>query len=130
MALVHIPTPLRSLTGGASKVTVAGSSVRAIVDALEAAYPGIRARLVQDDRLRQGLAVFVDGANSRRRLRTKVADDSEIFFVESIGGGREQMSLDLDLRWRERVGSTCVAAHEQDGSDRHDDACDRSKEWP
>ena len=73
MALVHIPTPLRSLTGGASKVTVAGSSVRAIVDALEAVYPGIRARLVQDDRLRQGLAVFVDGANSRRRLRTKVA---------------------------------------------------------
>ena len=129
MALVHIPTPLRSLTGGASKVTVAGSSVREIVAALEAAYPGIQARLVQDDRLRQGLAVFVDGANSRRRLRTKVAEDSEIFFVESIGGGREQLRLDLDLRRRERVASTRAAAQVQDGSDRHDGACYRSGEW-
>ena len=129
MALVHIPTPLRSLTGGASKVTVAGSSVREIVAALESAYPGIQTRLVQDDRLRQGLAVFVDGANSRRRLRTKVAEDSEIFFVESIGGGGDQIPLNIDLRRGERAGSTRVPAHVQDRSNRHDGACDRSGEW-
>jgi molybdopterin synthase sulfur carrier subunit len=129
MALVHIPTPLRSLTAGASKVTVAGSSVREIVAALEAAYPGIQKRLVQDDRLRQGLAVFVDGANSRRRLRTKVAEDSEIFFVESIGGGREQMSMDAVFRRPNRVDSTRVPAHRQNRSHRHDGACDRSGEW-
>ncbi len=87
MATVNIPTPLRKLTSGEQRVDVGGSTVREIVDGLEAKYPGIRDRLVEDGRLRAGLAVFVDGANSRRRLRTKVGETSEVFFVESIGGG-------------------------------------------
>ncbi len=87
MAVVHIPTPLRRLTGGESKVTVAGVTVREIVVGLDARFPGIGARLVEDDRLRPGLAVFVDGADNRRRLRTKVGEQSEVFFVDALGGG-------------------------------------------
>ena len=87
MATVHIPTPLRELTSGERRVDVVGSTVREIVEGLDSKYPGVSARLVEDGRLRAGLAVFVDGTNSRRRLRTRVGETSEVFFVESLSGG-------------------------------------------
>ncbi len=90
MATVNIPTPLRTLTSGERRVDVDGSTVREIVDGLDAKYPGMKGRLVEDDRLRAGLAVFVDGANSGRRLRTKVGEASEVFFVDAIGGGSDR----------------------------------------
>ncbi len=87
MARVHVPKPLRELTGGEAKVDAAGSTVREVVDNLESQYPGLQARLMRDGNLRPGLAVFVDGANSRRALRTKLREDSELYFIESVGGG-------------------------------------------
>ena len=87
MARVHIPTPLRDFTDGQIKVDVEGDTVRVVVENLEARFPGLKNRLVQEGDLRPGLAVFVDGANSRRGLRTKLREDSELFFLESIGGG-------------------------------------------
>ena len=87
MATVHIPTPMRVATDGAARVQIEGATVREIVDRLEASYPDLGGRLVEDGQLRPGLAVFVDGANVGRRLRTKLQPDSELFFVESLGGG-------------------------------------------
>ena len=52
-------------------------------------------RSLLDDRLRSGLAVFVDGANSRRRLRAKVQPESELYFIESLGGGGLTPTLEL-----------------------------------
>lgn len=37
---VRIPTTLRTLTGGANKVTVEGSTVSEVLAALDAAHPG------------------------------------------------------------------------------------------
>ena len=87
MATVHIPTPLRDATDGQIKVNIEGATVREVVTNLEARFPKLENRLVQAGDLRPGLAVFVDGANSRRGLRTKLREDSELFFLESIGGG-------------------------------------------
>ena len=78
---------MRVVTDGAAKVQIEGATVREIVDSLEKHYPGLGGRLVEDGQLRPGLAVFVDGANVGRRLRTKLQPDSELFFVESLGGG-------------------------------------------
>ncbi len=87
MASVHIPTPMRVATDGAARVQIAGATVREVVDCLEEQFPDLGSRLVEDGQLRPGLAVFVDGANVGRRLRTKLQPDSELFFVESLGGG-------------------------------------------
>jgi len=87
VATVHIPTPMRVATDGAARVEIEGATVREIVDRLEASYPGLGGRLVEDGQLRPGLSVFVDGANVGRRLRTKLQPDSELFFVEALGGG-------------------------------------------
>ena len=45
---VRIPTTLRTLTGGANKVTVEGSTVSEVLAALDAAHPGFASRLLDD----------------------------------------------------------------------------------
>jgi molybdopterin synthase sulfur carrier subunit len=87
MAVVWIPSLLRDLTGGHEKVTVAGGSVRAIIDALDGAYPGIKERLCDGQGLRPGIAVAVDTQVARLGLLQPVAEQSEIHFLPAISGG-------------------------------------------
>ena len=44
-------------------------------------------RLVEDDALRRGIVLTIDGVANRQGLRAKVAPDSEVHFVPAIGGG-------------------------------------------
>ena len=78
---------MRELTGGLERVVVPGEKVRDLVDALEARYPGIKARLVEDDALRLGIVLTIDGIANRQGLRAKVGPVSEVHFVPAIGGG-------------------------------------------
>ncbi len=87
MAKVWIPALLRGMTGGQSEIELPGETVRALIDALEARYPGIRERLMEDDRLRPNIAVVVDGVRSRQGLRQPVSEQSEVHFVPAISGG-------------------------------------------
>jgi molybdopterin synthase sulfur carrier subunit len=87
VAMVHIPTQLRSLTEGSERVEVAGENLQQIVAALEAAHPGLAARLVRDGAILPGLAVSIDGMFTNRGLRAKVRPESEIYFLPAIGGG-------------------------------------------
>ena len=87
MALVHIPAPLRALTGDATSVTVAGETLREVLDRLDEQYPGLKDRLVQGDRLAPGLAVFVDGTVATAGLRTHLSPNAEIYFAPAIAGG-------------------------------------------
>ena len=87
MAIVYIPTPLASLTGGKSPVEVEGDTVRQIIDSLERAWPGIRERLMKEDRLRPSISVAVDGEVSPLGLLERVSPNSEVHFVASISGG-------------------------------------------
>jgi sulfur-carrier protein len=87
MPIVFIPTPLRDLTAGAAEVTVAGSTVRAVIDALDLRYPGIKSRLCREDSLAPGLQVSIDHVMTTRGLRATVRADSEVHFLPVIGGG-------------------------------------------
>ena len=87
MATVHIPPPLQGLSGGVVQVTVAATSVRQIVDRLEALYPGMKAALVDDDELQPHIAVAVDGEVSVLGLLEHVEADSEVHFIPALGGG-------------------------------------------
>jgi len=78
---------MRELTGGLERVVVPGEKVRDLVDALDARYPGIKARLVEDDALRLGIVLTIDGIANRQGLRAKVGPVSEVHFVPAIGGG-------------------------------------------
>jgi len=87
MPRVWIPPLLRELTGDQETVSVPGATVRQVIDAMEAAYPGVRARLCDGDRLRPGLSVVVDGKVSRRGLGHPLDEASEVHFVPVVGGG-------------------------------------------
>ena len=87
MPVIWIPPLLRELTGGHEIVSAPGQTVRQAIDAMEATYPGMRARLCEGDRLRPGLSVVVDGAVSRRGLGQPLDETSEVHFVPVVSGG-------------------------------------------
>ena len=88
MALIHIPSSLRELTGGKSRVEVAAGTAGQAVDELEQNYPGIKARLVEGEGLRPGLALYVDGAEGDTGLKTKLEAESKVYFLAAQSGGR------------------------------------------
>ena len=87
MATVFVPSLMRDLTGGADRVSVPGSTVRQVIDNLDTAYPGVKARLVQDGRLNPSIGVAVDGVVSRLRLLQPVGETSEVHFLPAVSGG-------------------------------------------
>jgi len=87
MALVFIPAQLRGLTGGESQIELPAASVREVVEALEARFPGMRERLCQGDELAPGLQLSIDHVMSSRGLRTKLEPKSEVHFLPAFGGG-------------------------------------------
>jgi molybdopterin converting factor small subunit len=64
--------------------------VRQVIDNLELEYPGIGARLMDDDRLRPSISVMVDGVISQEKLRHKLDESSEVHFIPAISGGMGQ----------------------------------------
>jgi molybdopterin converting factor small subunit len=87
MATVHIPAAMRKLTGGAARLAVSGETLGEVIETLEVACPGLRSRLVEGEKLRPGLAVFIDGETPSGGLRAKVAPEAEIYFAPAIAGG-------------------------------------------
>jgi len=87
MPTVYIPTPWRDLTGGLARVTVEGTTVREVVDALERQFPGIQQRLCRGDSLAPGLRVAIGDVMTTRGLRATVQPESEVHFLPAIGGG-------------------------------------------
>ncbi len=54
---------------------------------MENRFPGIRAKLCDEDELKPGLTVAVDSNVSSIGLLQKLSDDSEVHFLPAIGGG-------------------------------------------
>ena len=78
---------MQALTGGKDRVTVAGSTVRQIVNNLEEEFPGIKERLVDGNRIKSNISVAVDGVVSPMGMLEEVQEDSEVHFLPAIAGG-------------------------------------------
>ena len=87
MAAVWIPSLLQSLTDGVDKIEVPGTTIGEIIDNLEARFPGVKDRLVQDRELRPHIAVAIDGDVSPEGLEQAVQESSEIHFIPALSGG-------------------------------------------
>lgn len=87
MPQVFIPPLWQELTGGLPSVEVRGATVRQAIDNLEKAWPGIRDRLLDGDRLRPNVRVAVNDRLAARGLLQRVSPSSEIHFVAAVGGG-------------------------------------------
>jgi MoaD family protein len=91
MATVRIPTPLRKLTEGKEEVSAAGGTVGELLTDLEKNYPGIKARICDDDgKVRRFVNIFANDEDIRflDNLDTKVQESDEISIVPAIAGGR------------------------------------------
>ena len=87
MATVWIPSLMRDLTAGQETLDVPGRTVGQIVEALDAAYPGLKDRLCEGNRIRPILAVHVDGRVAQLGLLESVGEHSEIQFLPAVSGG-------------------------------------------
>lgn len=90
MATVRIPTPLRTYTQNQDEVTAGGRTVGEVLRALDGAYPGIGARLFDDQgKLRRYVNVFHNDEDVRflQALETPVADGDKLTIVPAIAGG-------------------------------------------
>ena len=88
MPRVAIPSLMRNLTAGEEQVTVPGTTVREVIDNVETRYPGVKARLCENGRIKPGIAVYIDGIlTTREGLRERLDADAEIHFLPAISGG-------------------------------------------
>ena len=87
MADVRLPGTLTPLFPGLPrKVEVEAPTVLAAIDSLEAQWPGLRDRIVEEGpTLRRHLHVYVDG--ERAGLDTPVEDRSRMDVIAAISGG-------------------------------------------
>ena len=86
---VRIPTILRQYTGGAKAVEGAGDTLAALVDDLEARYPGLRDRLVENGELRRFVNVYLNDEDVRflDGLKTQVGDGDSVTVLPAVAGG-------------------------------------------
>ena len=88
--IVRLPSQLRSLVGGVGEVPVEADNVRAAIEAVDAAYPGIAFRVL-DDRgvLRRFVNVFVADEDIRflDGLDTVLVAGQTVSLVPAVAGG-------------------------------------------
>jgi molybdopterin synthase sulfur carrier subunit len=86
---VRVPTILRTYTAGEKVVSVDGTSLEAVVKDLDARYPGIGDRLVDDSGLRRFVNVYLNDEDVRflDGLQTEVRDADSITILPAVAGG-------------------------------------------
>jgi molybdopterin converting factor small subunit len=87
--IVRIPTPLRTLTGGADEITGAGNTLAEVIEDLERKYPGIRERLLDEKGIRRFVNIYVGEEDVRflEGLKTALKPGDQISIVPAIAGG-------------------------------------------
>ncbi len=87
MPVIFIPALLRNLTGGQERISVRGATLAEALTALDEQYPGLRAQLIEGDRIRPELSVAIDNETTEGWLWTRLDESSEIHFVQPLSGG-------------------------------------------
>ena len=87
---IRIPTPLRRVTNGQSKLDVESATLSEAIDMMEDQFPGIKERLLDESReLRHFVNVYVNGEDVRflQGLSTNIEDGTEVSIVPAVAGG-------------------------------------------
>jgi len=87
---VLIPTPLQKFTNDEASVDLDANSVDTLIDALDARYPGLKARLCDEaGKLRRFLNVYVNSEDIRflENQATALKDGDEVSIVPAVAGG-------------------------------------------
>ena len=84
---VLLPSPLGSYTGNRREVEADGATVAEVLADLDARYPGIRFRMIDEqEAIRRHIRVFVNGEQVSS-LQTPLQAADEVFIVQALSGG-------------------------------------------
>lgn len=86
---VSVPTLLRSYTQDRKRVEAQGCTVREVVEDLERRHPGIRPRLMDEQRLHRFVNLYLNEEDIRflDNLDTCVSDGDELTILPAVAGG-------------------------------------------
>ena len=87
---VRIPTPLRKLTNNEELVEVNAATIGEMITELQAKFPGIAERLVDDKgEVRRFVNVYLNEEDIRflKNRETPIKDGDEISIIPAIAGG-------------------------------------------
>jgi sulfur-carrier protein len=88
---IHIPTPLRSYTGGLETITISGATIDAVFHQLTVTYPELKPHLfTPEGKLRSFVNVYLNDDDIRyleAKQETAVTDADELTIIPSIAGG-------------------------------------------
>ena len=87
---VRIPTILRTYTGGESEVSAQGGTLAEVLEDLDTSYPGIKARILDEQgAIRRFVNVYVGNDDVRflDALDTATADGSQVSVIPAVAGG-------------------------------------------
>lgn len=88
---IHIPTPLRTYTGGQETVSVPGATVNAVFEQLTAKFPELKQHLfTAEGKLRSFVNVYLNDEDLRylpEKEATTVKENDELTIIPSIAGG-------------------------------------------
>lgn len=83
---IHIPTQLRSYTR-ASIVEAQGETLAAVLENLDAQFPGIRFRMVNEqDEIREHIRIFVN-RETVSDLGKRLEEGDEVRIIGALSGG-------------------------------------------
>lgn len=87
---IRVPTILRTYTAGEKVVSADGASLHAVVLDLDARYPGIAGRIVDESGLKRFVNVYLNDEDVRflDGLQTPVEDADSITILPAVAGGR------------------------------------------
>jgi sulfur-carrier protein len=89
-ATVFLPHVLRAKIGNRKSVTLAGSTIHEIIDALDHDFPGLRFNICHETgELRPFVNIFLDREDIRylQGLDTPVRTGATIHILQSVAGG-------------------------------------------
>jgi sulfur-carrier protein len=90
MATVLVPTPLRRLTGGQSKLTIEGNDIGSLLRATDQQFPGIAEKVLDGDgNVKRFINIFVNESEIRtlQGLATPIKADDKVSIVPAMAGG-------------------------------------------
>ncbi len=87
MVAVFIPSQLTSYTDGVSRLTAQGDSIERVLDDLDARFPGLKFRVVDEqDRIRRHMRIFRNGDRADH-IALPVAEADEVLIFGALSGG-------------------------------------------
>jgi sulfur-carrier protein len=87
---VRIPTILRTYTHGESEVQADGATLSEVLESLDSSYPGIKARILDDQgSIRRFVNVYVGNDDVRflEALDTSTPEGAQVSVIPAVAGG-------------------------------------------